>query len=149
MTMKRFGLALVFALVAGLAAFAVTRYVQATKSPDEMTWLKEEFHLTPAQALAIGKLHQAYEPVCADHCRKIMEMQERLSALESQGKQSSAEYTKARADWVSLCRECTNATQNHLERVAAEMAPEQGKRYLALVGPKLTQRDTGKPFGLR
>jgi len=147
--MKRFGLALIFALIAGFAAFTITRYVQSAKAPDEMAWLKEEFRLTPAQALAIEKLHQAYEPLCAGHCRKIMEMQERLSALESQGKQSSAEYTTARTEWASLCRECTNATQNHLERVASEMAPEEGKRYLALVGPKLTQRDTAKPFGLR
>ena len=147
--MNRFGLALVFAIVAGLAAFAITRHVQASKTLDEMTWLKEEFHLTPEQTVAIARLHQAYEPLCADHCRKIMETQERLATLENQGKQSSAEYTTLHANWMSLCRECTDATQKHLERVAAEMSPEQGKRYLALVGPKLTHRDTGKPFGLR
>lgn len=136
-------------LVAGFAAFAITRRCVDHAFPDEMTWLREEFALTPVQAAAIEQLNTAYEPVCADHCQRISVARRHLRDLEAAANTSAAELAAAQAAWQALCDECTTATRAHLEAVAAQMSPTQGSRYLKLVGPKLTRREPGKPFGLR
>ena len=147
--MKRLFWLIGLALVAGAVAFAITQRCVNRPMPDEMTWLREEFALTPAQAAAIEQLNTAYEPVCADHCQRIGAARRRLQALETSSNPQSTELATAQATWQALCDECTTATRGHLEAVAAQMSPEQGKRYLDLVGPKLTRRNPGKPFGLR
>jgi len=147
--MKRWLWLFGISLIAGFAAFAVTRRCAFHSFPDEMTWLREEFALTPAQASAIEQLNTAYEPVCASHCQRISQARRTLRALEAASTPSAAERATAQATWQVLCDECTAATRAHLEAVAAQMSPGQGKRYLELVGPKLTRRDPGKPFGLR
>ncbi len=149
--MKHWVWLLGLALVAAIAAFTVTRHRLDHCMPDEMTWLREEFSLTPAQVVAIEQLNTAYEPVCADHCQRISAARRRLHDLEttSNPPPEPTELTAAKTNWQALCDECTVATRAHLEAVAAQMSPNQGKRYLDLVGPKLTQRNPGKPFGLR
>jgi Tfp pilus assembly protein FimV len=147
--MKRWLWLFGISLVAGFAAFAITRHCVVHSFPDEMTWLREEFALTPAQASAIEQLNAAYEPVCADHCQRISQTRRNLRAIEAASNTPVAELAAAQAAWQTLCDECTTATRAHLEAVAAQMSPGQGKRYLELVGPKLTRREPGKPFGLR
>jgi hypothetical protein len=137
------------ALIAGAAAFAITMQCTKRSMPDEMTWLREEFALTPVQAGAVEQLNSAYEPICAEHCQRIADARRRLHALESNPNTPRPELDAAQASWQALCEKCTKATRAHLEAVASQMSPEQGKRYLDLVGPKLTQRNPGKPFGLR
>jgi hypothetical protein len=136
-------------LVAGIAAFAITRHCLDQSTPDEMTWLRQEFALTPGQSAAIKQLNTAYDPICADHCQRIGAARRHLQALQADPKSPNADLIAAQAAWQSLCDECTTVTRAHLAAVAAQMSPEQGKRYLDLVGPKLTQRNPGKPFGLR
>ena len=149
--MKRWLWLLGLAFVAGIIAFAITRRCLDHPMPDEMTWLREEFSLTPTQAASIEQLNTAYEPVCADHCQRIGAARRRLHDLETTTNPPPAptELAGAQTNWQALCDECTAATRGHLEAIAAQMSPEQGKRYLDLVGPKLTQRNPGKPFGLR
>jgi len=147
--MKHWILLFGLALVAGFAAFAITRRCVNRPIPDEMTWLRDEFALTPTQAAVIEQLNTAYEPVCADHCQRIGAARRRLHALETSSNPPASELAAAQAAWQALCDECTTATRAHLDAVAAQMSPEQSKRYLELVGPKLTRRDPGKPFGLR
>jgi len=147
--MKRGAFLLAMALVAGLAAFAITHHRMASSLPDEMTWLRNEFALSAEQTTAIDKLNAAYEPVCADHCRRIAQARKQLQALQADPQASAAGRAAAEKDWQALCEQCTTATRVHLEAVAAQMSPDQGKRYLDLVGPKLTRRDPGKPFGLK
>lgn len=147
--MKRWLWLIGLALVTGFAAFAITRRCMDHSMPDEMTWLRDEFALTSAQASAIEQLNIAYEPVCADHCERIGKARRHLQALEANPYTPRTELNAAQAEWQALCDECTTATRAHLEAIAAQMSPAQGRRYLDLVGPKLTQRNPGKPFGLR
>ena len=147
--MKRWLWPFGLALVAAVAAFAITRHCVDRSMPDEMTWLREEFALTPAQVTAIEQLNIAYEPICDDHCQRISSARRRLKTLEAAPNTPGAELAAAQTAWQALCDECTTATRAHLEAVAAQMSPEQGKRYVELVGPKLTRREPGKPFGLR
>jgi Spy/CpxP family protein refolding chaperone len=147
--MKHVWVVTLSAILLAAAAFALTRHLVSKSAPDEMTWLREEFRLTPAQADAIEKIHAAYEPICADHCERIGQARRRLHALETNPQANPTELAAAREAWRLLGEECTTATRSHLEAVAAQMSPEQGQRYLALVGPRLTRRDPGQPFGLR
>lgn len=147
--MKRTLWLVVLVVLTGIGAFALTRHYIGHSNEDEMTWLRREFALTPAQAAAIDKLHRDYEPVCAEHCRRIAEVQAKLHALKTAGAKSAEERSAAEREWNAIADECTTATRVHLEKVAAEMSPDQGRRYLALVGPKLTQHNSGVPFGLR
>ncbi|MDR2673363.1 MAG: hypothetical protein LBC18_00440 [Opitutaceae bacterium] len=143
---RRAAILILLAAASGLAAFFATRAFRAGSPPgDEMNWLADEFALTPAQAAAIKKLADDYAPVCAEHCRRINEARARLAALEK----NSPEYEAARAQWAGLARECNDATMRHLEAVAAAMSPGQGRRYLALVVPKLARHEHTQPFGLK
>jgi hypothetical protein len=147
---RRAAALILLVIASGLAAFFATHAFRAGGPPgDEMRWLADEFALTPAQAAAIRQLEAGYAPVCAEHCRRINETRARLAALETAGRQDSPEDAAARAQWAALVRECNAATMRHLESVAAAMSPGQGRRYLALVVPKLARHGHTQPFGLK
>ncbi|HEY0943816.1 MAG TPA: periplasmic heavy metal sensor [Opitutaceae bacterium] len=151
MNAKNAALAVLVALVVGFGAYGLTRWLAAptASDTDEMTWLRREFHLTPAQAEKIEQLHAAYEPVCMEHCMQILTARKQLTALAGSGREDSAEYRQAQADMERLKRVCTEATRQHLETVAAAMSPDEGRRYIELVGPKLSQHEHAQPFGLK
>ncbi|MDR0352626.1 MAG: hypothetical protein LBI02_04500 [Opitutaceae bacterium] len=137
---------ILLAIASGLAAFFATRAFRVSNpSGDEMRWLADEFALTPEQVAVIRKLEADYAPVCAEHCRRINEIRARLATLEN----NSPDGEAARAQWAELVRECNAATMRHLESVAAAMSPGQGRRYLALVVPKLARHEHTHPFGLK
>ena len=132
------------ALVAVVAAgsFALTRSLMPRAGEeDQTTWLVREFKLTPAQTDAVAKLQADYQPVCAGHCQLIMAARERLAA--------APQDAAVQADVARLVQKCHDATQQHLGEVAARMAPEQGRRFLALVEPKLSRHAHQGPFGLK
>ncbi|MFA5057339.1 MAG: hypothetical protein WC485_04455 [Opitutaceae bacterium] len=147
--MKR--LALFLLLVAGVAAaaYGVTCYFNSRQTEDQWTWLRREFHLSDAQLARIQALHRAYEPVCADHCRRIMAMQKRLAELERAGTKDSPDYGAMQQAWDAVKHECNEATLQHLRKVAAEMDPDQGRRYLALMVPRISRYDHREPRGVR
>jgi len=136
--MKR-ALPLIVAIVfAGVAAFAVTQWLSRNRIPDEDTWLKQEFALNDQQVAAIRKIRADYAPVCAQHCGMIAEARQRLTATEKYEGADSAAYKEAREFFDRVSRECAQATRAHVEAIAAQMPPEQARRYLEMVGPKLT-----------
>lgn len=134
-------------LIAGGAAFVLTRVLSPVTPPEageELTWLTREFALTPAQADRIAALHAAYEPICARHCAAIEEAREHLSHTHSPDQMATVE-----AELQQLVTTCHDATQAHLEAVAAAMSPAQGERYLAMIRPRLSAHQHAEPFGLR
>ena len=98
----------------------------AARTGDAMEWLQAEFKLTPAQFAAIKQLHDQYGQICSRHCSMIMAAQQRgapkveIAALES---------------------ECVRSMTEHFKRVAALMSPAEGKRYLAMVLPRIQDYD--------
>ena len=130
----------IFAVVvlAGAAAFGVTKWVCFRGCPDENTWLQKEFSLSNEQIAAIKKVRADYGPVCATHCNKLSAEKKRLADLENKHGRDSADYRTALAAFEALNRECAEATRKHLEAIAAQMPPDQGRRYLEMVGPKIT-----------
>jgi Spy/CpxP family protein refolding chaperone len=132
--------------MAALLAFGVTYIVlrpAASAGTDEIAWMQKEFHLTPAQTAAIEKLHEDYHPVCMEHCKLIMQARQKLAASPS------VEKAAAQAELTRLEAVCHDATQAHVQRVAAAMSPEEGARFLSLVGPKVSGQSHDAPLGLK
>ncbi len=133
------------ALAAAALAFGVTHFCLRPSSADtdEIVWMRTEFKLNDTQVAAIGKLHDDYHPVCMKHCAAIMQARSQLDTA------SSADKTAAQTELVRLEAICRDATLAHLQRVAAVMPPDQGARFLALVGPKVSGQSHDAPLGLK
>ena len=147
--MKRLTAFLLLVLAVAATAYGLTRYLGSRNVEDQWAWLRREFQLSDAQFSRIVALHQAYQPVCAEHCSRIKALQQRIAELERTGATASPDYASAREAWQAVKLECNRATLQHLQRVAAEMAPAEGRRYLALMVPRLAQFDHREPRGVR
>jgi Spy/CpxP family protein refolding chaperone len=108
---------------------------EAARQGDTMTWLKREFHLTPAQFAAIEKLHQEYSGTCDEHCRAIREAVRERAALRAARPVDAAAVAAADQRVRELQTRCETALMKHLAQVAALMSPADGRRYLETVGP--------------
>lgn len=133
-------------VVAGGAAFVLTRHFSAPPPSglNEVEWLTHEFDLDADQSQKIADLHTAYQPVCADHCAAIIAAQDRIDAAENE-----AAREKAESALRQLEQTCHDSTRAHLQAVAAVMDPAQGRRYLDLISPRLSDHEHAEPFGLK
>ena len=113
----------------------------AAKQGDALAWLRTDFHLNDRQFAEIKKLHEAYAPSCEEHCRLIQEATKARDALAaSQGKDPAA-VAAAERTLRELRTTCETAIAVHVRKVAAQMSPGEGQRYLALVLPKIANFD--------
>jgi hypothetical protein len=124
------------ALAAAALAFGITHLClrPSVENTDEITWLRKEFNLTPAQVAAIEKLHDDYHPVCMAHCAAITAARQNFAPP---------------AELARLETVCRDATLAHLQRVAAVMSPAEATRFLALVTPKVSGHPHDAPLGLK
>jgi hypothetical protein len=147
--MKRLISFLLLVLAVAATAYGITRYLNTRKPEDQWSWLRREFHLSDTQFARIQALHEAYQPVCAEHCNRIMALRQRMADLERVAAKDSPAYLAAVNDWAALKRECNEATLQHLRKVAGEMDRDQGARYLDLMVPRITQFGHREPRGVR
>lgn len=132
--MKNWLLTLVIALAACALSFGAFYAMNrepaglraAARAGDALEWLRADFKLTDAQYAAIKQLHDEYGTVCARHCDAIMTARKRGAPP---------------AQIAALENECVQSMTDHFQRVAALMAPEQGRRYLAIVLPRVHDYD--------
>ncbi|MBI5767665.1 MAG: hypothetical protein HZA93_07705 [Verrucomicrobia bacterium] len=146
--MKRFALTL--AIVAAAAAATGIVAFRASGDPavraaldkhDAMAWLRSDFQLRDAQFAAIKKLHDAYSVECEAHCNAIQEAMLARGALKTAARPDAAAVAAADRKVEELRLVCESAIAAHVRRCAAEMSPEAGRRYLALVLPKIKDFD--------
>lgn len=116
----------------------------ALAQTDAMEWLRAEFGLTDAQYATLKTLHDEYSVVCEEHCRAIQDAARLLRGLK-QRQATGAEIAAAERDVQHLRLVCESAIASHVRRCAAEMSPEAGRRYLALVLPKIKDFDHTAP----
>ncbi len=149
--MRRLSWFLVLIAVVAVTAYGATRffYAHSRTTEDQWTWLQREFRLTEAQLVRIKALHEEYQPVCADHCSRILAAREHLAALEQAGRKDTPDYLRTLDEWEAVKHECTEATFKHLQAVAAVMAPAEGRRYLGMMVPHLVRSDHIGPLGIR
>ena len=148
--MRRLTPFLVLIAFVAATAYGLTYYYGTNRpAADQWTWLQGEFHLTAAQLARIRALHEAYQPVCADHCSRIMAARDRLAALAQAGRNDTPDYLQTLDEWEAVKHECNEATFKHLQAVAAVMAPAQGRRYLDMMVPRIVRSDHIGPLGIR
>ncbi len=136
-------------LIAALACVAAYLGFRANSDPalheavakgDTMEWLRTDFHLSAEQLAAVRRLHDSYSGTCDEHCRMIQEATQARQALEAaHGDPASIAAANERIQRMRAM--CEGAIRVHVQKVAALMAPEDAKRYLALVLPKISKFD--------
>jgi hypothetical protein len=140
------------ALVLAVAgtAYAVTYYFGASRRPEgEWTWMRREFHLNPAQLARIQDLQAAYKPTCVAGCARIMAARKDVDRLERDGLRDSPAYFAAIRQWQENRRSCNEACFRHLLAVAAVMSPAEGRRYLAMMTPRIQTPEHRGLMGVR
>ncbi len=111
---------------------------------DAMEWLRVDFALNDAQFAAIKTLHDDYSVVCEEHCRLIQQAGRTLRELKAAKAEPTA-VAAAQGRFEELRLVCETAITTHVRRCAAEMSPEAGRRYLAMVLPKIKDFDHQAP----
>jgi len=141
--MKRWLTLFAVVVLVGAGSYALTRlfWPAPATNEDQVTWIAREFKLTSDQKAAVEKLHHDYLPVCSDHCALIVEARERLAAKPADA--------ALQAEVARLERRCQQATLAHVREVAACMAPEQARRFLALVEPRILHHHHQAAFDLK
>jgi uncharacterized membrane protein len=132
-------------IVAGAVGTGFTSYClncnpalhAAAAAGDTMAWLRADFHLTDAQFAAIRDLHAAYAPSCDEHCRLIREATQARDVLAAAGTRDATALAAMEQKLRTLHATCDTALTEQVQQVAALMSPEDGRRYLVLLLPKI------------
>jgi hypothetical protein len=147
--MKRLAPFLLLVVAVAAATYGVTCHLRTRQPEDQWIWLRREFHLSDQQFARIAALHEAYQPICADHCRRILTARQRLAALDRTGRINTPDYVAILDQWEAVKRECQKATFHHIQAVAAAMNPDDGRRYLGMMVPRVGRSDHLGPLGVR
>ena len=136
--MNRPLLILLGALVLGAGIFAGSYFTaqRATvmccvKPADELSWLRDEFHLSDAEMTRVRELHEGYLPKCAEMCAKIAAKKAELASILGNGTNLTAEAQIKLNEVAALRAQCQAQMLQHFITVSQAMPPEQGQRYLA------------------
>jgi hypothetical protein len=125
-------LALGAAIFAG-AYFASQRATElcCAKPADDLSWLRDEFHLSDAEMARIRQLHEGYLPKCAEICAQIAEKKSELAAVIGTNSNLTAEAQAKLKEIAVLRAQCQAQMLQHFVTVSQAMPPAQGQRYLA------------------
>lgn len=116
----------------------------AVSKRDALEWLRADFELTDAQFGKIKQLHESYSVVCEKHCMDIMNAARARDDLKQRSTDAAA-MAAAEKRVQELRVVCETAIAAHVRQCAAEMTPESGQRYLALILPKIADFDHQAP----
>jgi hypothetical protein len=136
--MNRSLILLLGALALGAAIFGGSYFVAQRASvlccatpTDDLSWLRDEFHLGDAEMTRIRELHEGYLPKCAEMCAKIAAKKAELESALGGGTNLTAEVQTKLTDLAGLRAQCQAQMLQHFATVSQAMPPEQGHRYLA------------------
>jgi hypothetical protein len=136
--MNRSLVILLGALTLGAAIFAGSYFVahRATElccanPSDDLSWLRNEFHLGDADMARIRELHAGYLPKCAEMCAKIAAKKRELESALGSGPNLTADAQTKLTELAGLRAQCQAQMLQHFATVSQAMPPEQGRRYLA------------------
>ena len=126
------------ALALAAAVFAGSYFVSQracvttmTRSADELSWLRDEFHLSDAQMARVRQLHEGYMPQCAKMCALIAAKKAEVQTALGNGTNVTAEAQQKLMELGELRARCQAQMIQHFITVSQAMPPEQGQRYLA------------------
>lgn len=140
--MKKGLLILVAALMAGIAAFYLTRSHQTAEQNEvlldsipELTWLRGELKLTDEQFAKASELHLAYRPVCEEMCANIVTSHRKLEEVAENSRGMSPELEQATREHARVHAECQQKMLQHLYQTAALLDDKQAASYLETTIP--------------
>jgi hypothetical protein len=133
--MKKLLSVLLLAAVAAVAVYQIHFRLQTAdlRDTDPQQWLRREYSLSDAQFAAIQRLERTYRPVCDRHCADYMTAHTRLQDLITRNPAWTPEIGDAMADTYRIQMECRRDMLRHAYDVSAIMAPEEGRRYMAMI----------------
>lgn len=109
------------------------------KSNGEMEWLQREYHLSEAQFDRIQQLHREYAPKCDLMCARISKANAKFEELIARNKTYTPEVDAALKECLTVQGDCRQALLAHVYAVSAEMSPEDGARYLAMMKSRMVE----------
>lgn len=124
------------ALAIGAAVFAASyfgsqrAYVMACPT-DNLSWLREEFHLNDAEMARIRQLHEGYLPQCARMCALITAKNAEVQAALANGTNVTTQAQTGLTELAELRAQCQAHMLRHFIAVSQTMPPAEGRRYLA------------------
>jgi uncharacterized membrane protein len=126
------------ALALGAAIFAASYFAgeracaMCRPNPaDNLSWLRDEFHLSDADMTRVRELHQAYEPQCMEMCSRVAAKKSELEAALGDGTNLTAEAKQKLTELGELRAQCQAQMLQHFINVSQAMPPDEGRRYLA------------------
>ena len=126
------------ALALGVAVFAGSYFISQracvmsmTNPADDLSWLRDEFHLNAAEMARIRQLHKGYMPQCAEMCVRIAAKKQELAKALANDTNVTANAQKKLTELGELRAQCQVQMLQHFTEVSQTMPPEQGRRYLA------------------
>ena len=135
--MNRSLVILLGALALGAAIFAGSYFASqratemcCTDPSDDLSWLRDEFHLGDAEMTRIRELHEGYLPQCAEMCAKIAAKKHELETALGSGTNVTVEAQTKLTELAGLRAQCQAEMLQHFATVSQAMPPEQGRRYL-------------------
>ena len=141
---KTVALVLLIAAATGIVTYRAGSELDvqdALEKRDALTWLRADFQLNDEQFAKVRALHESYSTVCEQHCRAIQEAATARNAIKASASPNSEVLAAAEKRLEELRQTCENAIAGHVNEVASVMSPEAGRRYLALVLPKIADFD--------
>jgi hypothetical protein len=101
-----------------------------TRSADDLSWLRDEFHLSDAEMARIRQLHEGYLPQCAKMCALLAAKKSEVQAALGDGINVTAAAQQKLVELGELRAQCQAQMLRHFIAVSQAMPPEQGRRYL-------------------
>ena len=134
--MNRSFIILLGALALAAAVFAGSYFVSQracvmTRSADDLSWLRDEFHLSDTEMARVRQLHEGYMPQCAKMCGLIAAKNTEVQTALGSGTNVTAEAQRKLKELGELRAQCQAQMLRHFIEVSQAMPPEQGRRYLA------------------
>ena len=136
--MKRSLISLLGALTLGVAIFGGSYFVgqrasviRMARSADDLSWLRDEFHLSDAQMARVRQLHEGYLPKCSEMCARIAAKKSELESALAGATNVTTNAEQKLTELALLRAQCQTQMLRHFIEVSREMPPEQGRRYFA------------------
>jgi hypothetical protein len=123
-------LALAAAVFAG-SYFVSQRACVLMRSADDLSWLRDEFHLGDAEMARVRQLHEGYMPQCAKMCALIAAKETEVQTALGTGTNVTAAAQQKLTELGELRAQCQAQMIQHFIAVSQAMPPEEGPRYLA------------------
>ena len=105
------------------------------------------FNLGDVEFKRVSELHAGFLPQCMERCRRIDELNDRLSNTLAGATQFTPEIEKLLGERAQMRANCQSEMLKHFFEVSRTMPSEQGRRYLAWARENTCLREQAMDHG--